>query len=532
MARAPRPAAPIGSTRLVAVAALCATSCGAWVDSWFCADEGCEWTADEWRRLSSLAAPPPPPPDPTNRFGASPQAASLGRALFFETRLAGPATQLDSLRRPSPPARAPRGEPSGVACASCHDLARGGADTSSVPGHVSVGTGWMDANALPVVGSAHRKLLTWNGRADNLWGLAAAVIENPIIMNGNRLRVAWTIADRHRAAYDEVFGPAGHPLPLPGGSAAVRDVVERDGPRAGQCRLGPGASCPEGCREATSARGRRSCWPRFPLEGKPGAQRDCQAGDDEGAGEPFGDAFDCMAEADRELVTRALVNAGKAIAAFVRTLDSRDAALDRFVREGPSSTALAPAARRGARLFVGKAACIDCHNGPQLTDDAFHNVGVPQAGVGVVTIGDCPAGGIPCDCVTPPDGRDCAPWGAFDGLRRLSAFPFPRTSKWSDDPSAGAPAVPPRTESLKGAWRTPSLRDVALTAPYMHDGVLKTLEEVLWHYDRGGGGEGAVGHRAPQIRPLALSEEERGALVEFLKALTGAPPVPGAGAAP
>jgi cytochrome c peroxidase len=86
---------------------------------------------------------------------------------------------------------------------------------------------------------------------------------------------------------------------------------------------------------------------------------------------------------------------------------------------------------------------------------------------------------------------------------------------------------------LIGAWRTPSLRNVALTAPYMHDGLYQTLEEVIEHYNRGGDGSGAGaaaadggagGDRlAVPIKPLDLADDERHDLVAFLKTLTGAP---------
>jgi len=73
----------------------------------------------------------------------------------------------------------------------------------------------------------------------------------------------------------------------------------------------------------------------------------------------------------------------------------------------------------------------------------------------------------------------------------------------------------------KGRWRTPSLRDVALTAPYMHDGCFSTLEEVVDHYDRGGASGAAVGAPAPQLRPLFLAAADKADLVEFLKTLSG-----------
>ena len=70
---------------------------------------------------------------------------------------------------------------------TCHDLERGGADVSSSPGHVSVGAGWTDVNALSVLNSAYRQVVFWNGRADSLWALNAVVAESSTTLNGNRL---------------------------------------------------------------------------------------------------------------------------------------------------------------------------------------------------------------------------------------------------------------------------------------------------------------------------------------------------------
>ena len=81
------------------------------------------------------------------------------------------------------------------------------------------------------------------------------------------------------------------------------------------------------------------------------------------------------------------------------------------------------------------------------------------------------------------------------------------------------------TRQQKGAWRTPSLRDVALTAPYMHDGVYRTLDEVVWHYNQGGFAP-VGGDKAPELHPLLLSDRDRADLVAFLQTLTGKPDRP------
>ena len=124
---------------------------------------------------------------------------------------------------------------------------------------------------------------------------------------------------------------------------------------------------------------------------------------------------------------------------------------------------------RGMALFKGKARCILCHNGPNFTDNQFHNLGVPQ-----------------------------------EGLLKEDLGRFEVT----------------RLERDKGAFKTPTLRSVTETAPYMHDGVFKTLEEVIDFLDKGGGPNP---HLSPLMRPLGLSGEEKRDLIEFLKALDGEP---------
>jgi cytochrome c peroxidase len=464
-------AALMSGTGKCLAAVLLVAGCGDIADAWFCSDSRCEWTDAEWKRVASLANPPPPAADLSNRYWNDAGAIALGHRLYFDTGFSGGATQKDAIGRDSPPARQPvGGPPVAVSCATCHDPARGGGDATSLPGHVSVGAGWTDVNSLTTVNSAYRQLVFWNGRIDSLWGLNVVVAESATTMNGNRLAIAHRIFDVYRAEYEAVFRP-------------FDPAIGSDGMR-------------------------------FPPTGKPGEA-----------------AWDTMTVTDQTTINRVLVNWGKAIAAYEYQLVSIDSPFDRFVTAGTQSTAISGAAKRGARLFVGKAACIDCHNGPQLTDEQFHNIGVPQTGVAVPTTSLCPtnADDSVCDCV---EGPRCDPWGAREGLRRLQndtrLKPWLRTGPFSDDlsdTSRGAYFQVPLTDALKGAWRTPSLRNVALTAPYMHDGALATLEDVVWHYNTGG--RAATGERigvpAAQLKPIGLTAGESADLVAFLESLTGAP---------
>ena len=106
-------------------------------------------------------------------------------------------------------------------------------------------------------------------------------------------------------------------------------------------------------------------------------------------------------------------------------------------------------------------------------------------------------------------------------MQKLQANGFLRSSVWSDDTNYVAPAPPLRPI---GGYRTPSLRDVSLTAPYMHDGSIATLADVVWHYNQGISDENTPGAAAASFRPLYLSTDEQAALVAFLESLASAPP--------
>jgi cytochrome c peroxidase len=463
------------------VALVWLTSCRS-IDDLFCNGAGCEWTEEEWARVQRLSPLPDPTPDPSNMYSGRADAIALGQQFYFDPKFSGNATLVDTLGSAVPYARAALGQPINISCSTCHDPKRAGADFTSAPNTVSIGAGWYDVNGQQTLNAAQYPLLYWNGRSDSLWAQAAAVSESGVSMNGTRLNTFWVIVKNYSVDYGLVFGPS-HPLPP----------------------------------TPTEA--------EFPLTGKPAAD---------------GGFLVVPDETNRNLVTGVFTNWAKAIAAYEETLISRDSPFDVFVQEGPGSPAISPAAKRGLRLFVGKAACIDCHNGPMLSDGLFHDIGVPQVGDHVPTVADCPSFNTRCDCTVDDEKANCLPSGAWGGLKRLvaSGNPSPtgtnynnfrRDSIWSDgdDGSRQAFYADP-DESMKGAWRTPSLRDVAVTAPYMHDGVYETLEDVVWHYNVGGAASGSgqftkVPARAVQIKPLGLRDDELADLVEFLKTLTGAP---------
>lgn len=156
----------------------------------------------------------------------------------------------------------------------------------------------------------------------------------------------------------------------------------------------------------------------------------------------------------------------KAIASFERTVVTGDAPYDRA--EAGDKDALSPAAQRGMALYFGKANCSVCHSGPSFTDSQFHNLGVGMA-------------------AAQPD------LGRHDQTK---------------------------LDADKGAFKTPTLRNLRDTAPYMHDGSQRTLAEVVDFYDKGGEKNPWL---SKDMRPLKLTPEEKKDLLSFLDALNGDP---------
>ena len=156
---------------------------------------------------------------------------------------------------------------------------------------------------------------------------------------------------------------------------------------------------------------------------------------------------------------------GKAIASFQRTLLSGSSKYDRFIVKDDAQ-ALSETAQNGVGIFFGKGRCASCHSGFNFTDEGFHNLGV---------------------------GWD------------------------REQVDVGRYAVTKKAED-RGAFKTPTLREIARTAPYMHDGSLATLGEVIEFYDQGGIPNP---HLDSAVTPLHLTEQEKANLIEFLHSLNG-----------
>jgi cytochrome c peroxidase len=217
-----------------------------------------------------------------------------------------------------------------------------------------------------------------------------------------------------------------------------------------------------------------------------------------------------MASGDRETVNTHFANVGKAIAAYVATITTGPAPFDRFVadlRAGRRrSRAISESAQRGLRIFVGEGNCVLCHSGPELTNKEFHDT---RIGIGAA-----------------------ADPGRADGAARLLADEFIAAGPYSDD-TEGARAQQlyflNGSAGVLGHFKTPTLRNVAATAPYMHAGQLATLDDVVRHYSTLADAAAPADPRHVEalIKPLNLSEAEIADLVAFLESLTSEPGVSG-----
>lgn len=343
------------------------------------------------------------------------------------------------------------GERGKVACASCHE-GEWMIDLHSDPHDNSVGTGWIPRNANSVVNAVY--YLPWfenDGISDSIWADALVDLEFDLGFNSTRMRLVHVIWDKYRAEYDALFDPDLDPALDPKHPDAAR----------------------------------------FPAEGKPGQP-----------------AWDDMAPADQDIVLQVMVNFGKAIDAHLRRLVSKNAPFDRYV--AGETDAIGSAAKRGLKLFVGKAGCVQCHDGPHFSDNEFHVNGLKKSGSHVA--------------FADPDGRSL--W-----IKRMRELPWNSMSKWSDDREEGQRRLAELLDGTleqeiaewNGAWRTKALRQAAKTAPYMHTGQIGTLREVVEFYNRGGDDDGFVGTKSELIVPLNLSEQEIDDLVAFLGTLTGDP---------
>lgn len=328
-------------------------------------------------------------------------------------------------------------------CASCHDPELYFTDGKPR----GVGVNATGRNTMTVVGSAHQRWFYWDGRRDSLWSQALIPFEAPDEMGSSRTAVLkQVIADPElNRDYREIFGPFPQKL-------NAEDLPDHAGPYANN-------------------------------KGK--------------------DVWHRLGQQQQRRVNTVYANLGKAIGAYERTLQYAPSRFDRYLDElaqgKKDSTLLSEQEMSGARLFIDakKTQCLQCHNGPVLSNGDFHNIGTGNF-----------------------SGKHLD-FGRVFGLQAVLIDEFNCLGPYSDATADQCTELRFLKQDahvpLEGSYKTPSLRNVAATAPYFHDGSRATLEEILAHYSVPPDMKITGGH---ELRRLDLSVEEMSQLASFLRALS------------
>jgi cytochrome c peroxidase len=322
-----------------------------------------------------------------------------------------------------------------VSCATCHR--EDYFFTDNLP--LSHGIDTTPRRSMPLIGVAYNSWFFWDGRTDSLWSQALGPIENKLEHGISRTMSAYIISKYYRMEYEEIFG-------------LLPDFMEDTFPQHAR----PALDDPEALK-----------------------------------------AWILMTPEQRAEVNRVYVNMGKAIAAFVRTILPEPSPFDRYVeqilstKQLTSRMALTDKEAKGLRLFIGKAKCTNCHNGPLFTNSDFHNLGLP-----------------PKDDKKPDLGRAGA-------IIQVLSSEFNCFGKFSDaNPSECLELrfIETSEEKYKGAFKTPTLRSVAERPPYMHAGQFATIREVLEFYRSKA--------KNPELGHGTLTAEELDLLEAFLHTLS------------
>ena len=349
------------------------------------------WTEDQVSTIKNLWIKSLDPKlDKTNRVANNPDAAALGRTLFFNKRFSADGK---------------------IACASCHKPEL--YFTDGLP--QAKGLSPTKRNAPTVVGASHNTWFFLDGRSDSLWAQAMGPIENHLEHGSSRNQLAHEIYKdkKLRASYEKVFG-------------TMPDISD----------LG-----------------------RFPYHAGP-IRKDKAAKN----------AWRSMTRSDKIIINNIYVNGAKAIAAYETKLQPGPSRFDNYVEALVNNDAnkmlssLSNDEAAGLKIFTSmeKGKCMICHNGPMFTDFEFHNI------------------------ATPPLNVKRYDYGRRKAVSRVKNNPFNCLGKYNDSPDKSCNELKymvVHDEETMAAFKTPSLRNVSKTAPYMHAGQYKTLSEAIKHYN-------------------------------------------------
>lgn len=321
-----------------------------------------------------------------------------------------------------------------VSCGTCHQPDRAFQDSIAL----GRGAGVTAKRTMPLAATDRSPFLFWDGRKDSQWAQALGPLESAVEHGGTRAQYAHVIKEHYGVEYEAIFGA------MPD----LSDVPQWAGPSGNQAATG--------------------AWAR-------------------------------MTGAQRRGVTRVFVNIGKAIAAYERQIEFGPSRFDHYVAAvaaGQSGRGiLSNDEIAGLRLFIGRANCIQCHNGPLFTNNEFHNTGVPARPE------------LPVD-----DGR-------LTGAMKVLRDEFNCRSEWSDarEQCSELQFMITGDRALDHAYKVPSLRNVTGRAPYMDAGQVATLAAVLDHYNLAP----AASSGDSELHPLHLTVRELRQIEAFLGTLSG-----------
>ncbi len=339
-----------------------------------------------------------------------------------------------------------------VSCATCHQPSKHFTDGKAL----AEGLGQTRRHAPSIVGTAYSPWLFWDGRRDSLWAQAAAPMEDAVEHGGTRLQYAHVLAEQYREPYEAIFGP------LP-------ELDDKS---------------------------------RFPERGGPVEDPELAA------------AWEGMQREDREAITRVFVNLSKSIAAYERKILHGPSRFDDYVAavlDGDRRRAkdlFSAEEAEGLRLFIDRGQCTNCHLGPRMTNDEFHNIGLPLR-EGATDIEGRPREVTVAEAFD--QGRDA---GVILALEHEMSCLGPYSDADPEDCLELRFAKTSGDEMI-GAFKVPSLRGVGQTAPYMHDGRFATLTEVLAHYNAAP--PALTGHS--ELFPLGMRAWELAQIEAFLGTL-------------
>lgn len=340
-----------------------------------------------------------------------------------------------------------------TSCASCHNKELAFADGKPL----GFGSQATARHTPTLLGVAHADWFYWDGRRDSLWAQAITPIETVGEMDNNRTDAVRYVTSQ--ASYSQRF-----------------NAIAAD------------SDAPFDFSDATA----------FP----PGAS-------------PFGDGkfrWHRMTTENQNRVNDAYASMGKLLASFEATLNHQPSRFDRWAadvsnaapaeRSGNAQNQLSASELAGLRLFLDlpRTQCLRCHNGPLFSNQGFHNIATSE-----------PAPGA--------DGTH--DFGRMLGLQAVIVDPFNCSGEYSDAPDTGCDHLrfarrQNLGETIDGAFKVPSLRNLSASAPYFHDGRFSSLEAVVDHYRNQEGGDVV---RQSEVPDIELSDTERDQLVAFLKAL-------------